>query len=105
MRVLLLILLTLAALPASATYTKMANNGAELPDSAYLGSGATDWACSRDNATGYIWEVKTTSGLRNQSKQWFDNNADRHPGRRQRFRQLGRRVQRQYGADLHRYDG
>ena len=67
MRVLLLILLTLLSLPASAGYTKMANNGAELPDSAYLGSNAGDWACSRDNATGLIWEVKTADGVRNQA--------------------------------------
>jgi hypothetical protein len=67
MRLLLLALLTLVALPASATYTKIANNGAELPDSAYFGSNTGDWACTRDNATGLIWEVKTTSGLRNQS--------------------------------------
>jgi hypothetical protein len=67
MRSLLLVILALVALPASATYTKIANNGAELPDSTSLGSATTDWACTRDNATGLIWEVKTSSGLRNQS--------------------------------------
>jgi hypothetical protein len=66
MRALLLILFILLSLPASATYTKIANNGALLAASATLGSGPTDWACSRDNATGLIWEVKTTSGLRGQ---------------------------------------
>jgi len=36
-----------------------------LPDSAKLGSGANDWACTKDNRTGLIWEVKTTDfGLR-----------------------------------------
>jgi hypothetical protein len=40
-------------------FTKIANNGSELPISAELGSGPTDWACTRDNVTGLIWEVKT----------------------------------------------
>jgi hypothetical protein len=70
MRAWLLILLTLISLPAfSASYTKIANNGSELPGSALLGSGATDWACTRDNATGLVWEVKTTDGgLRERNK-------------------------------------
>lgn len=45
-------------------FTKISNSGADLPASAALGSGANDWACTRDNVTGLIWEVKTTSGLR-----------------------------------------
>jgi hypothetical protein len=61
MRTLLLILLTLLALPAfSKSYTMIANNGAALPNSAVLGNGTGDWACTRDNETGLIWEVKTT---------------------------------------------
>ena len=40
-------------------FTKIANSGSELADSAVLGSGPTDWACTRDNVTGLIWEVKT----------------------------------------------
>ncbi len=79
MRTLLLILLTLLALPAfPASYTKIANNGALLPDSAPLGSGQSDWACTRDNATGLIWEVKTAaSGWRDQSKTYthYDDTA------------------------------
>ena len=39
-------------------FTKIANSGAELPASALLGSGPNDWACTRDNVTGLIWEVK-----------------------------------------------
>jgi hypothetical protein len=39
-------------------FTKIANNGSELPASATLGSGPNDWACTRDNVTGLIWEVK-----------------------------------------------
>ena len=77
MRILLLILLTLLALPAfPAPFTKIANNGADLPDSAVLGSGADDWACTRDNATWSIWEVKTADGgLRDMDKTYsnYDN--------------------------------
>ncbi len=41
--------------------------------SAALGSGPTDWACTRDNVTGLIWEVKTISGLRsiNHTYTWY----------------------------------
>ena len=39
-------------------YTKIANDGSELPDSAKLGSKPKDWACTKDNKTDLIWEVK-----------------------------------------------
>ena len=65
MRVLIL-LLTLFSFSALADYSKIANNGNVLAADAVLGSGNTDWACTRDNATGLVWEVKTTSGLRSQ---------------------------------------
>ncbi len=59
----------------SAAYTKVSNSGAVLPDSAVLGSGANDWACTKDNKTGLTWEVKTTDGgLRDMNKtytNWF----------------------------------
>ncbi len=39
------------------------------PANPALGSGANDWACTRDNVTGLIWEVKTNDdGLRD--KDW-----------------------------------
>lgn len=55
-------------------YTKIANNGSVLPASATLGPNPGDWGCTRDNITGLIWEIKTTSGLRSQSHTyaWFD---------------------------------
>lgn len=55
-------------------FTKISNSGAELPASAALGSGANDWACTKDNVTGLVWEVKTTSGLRSQNHRysWFN---------------------------------
>ncbi len=43
-------------------YSKIANNGSTLADSAKLGANSTDWACTKDNKTGLIWEVKTTDG-------------------------------------------
>lgn len=39
-------------------YTKISNAGTPLPASATLGGGANDWACTRDNVTGLIWEIK-----------------------------------------------
>jgi hypothetical protein len=56
-------------------FTKIANNGSTLLATATLGSGATDWACTYDNNTGLMWEVKTTSGLRNQAHRytWYDS--------------------------------
>lgn len=43
-------------------FTKISNSGQPLPASAALGSGPNDWACTRDNVTGLIWEVKTDDG-------------------------------------------
>lgn len=42
-------------------YTKIANNGRALAAGAALGAGADDWACTRDNVTGLMWEVKTAA--------------------------------------------
>jgi hypothetical protein len=43
-------------------YTKIANNGSVLPDDAKLGTAPNDWACTQDNKTGLIWEIKTMDG-------------------------------------------
>jgi hypothetical protein len=43
-------------------YSKISNIGLVLPDSAKLGSNEMDWACTRDNKTGLMWEVKTDDG-------------------------------------------
>lgn len=63
-------------------FSKIANNGSVLPESAVLGAGASDWACTRDNVTGLIWEVKTTSGLRSQSHSytWYNSDATTNGG-------------------------
>lgn len=63
-------------------YTKIANNGSTLPTSAALGTGVADWACTKDNVTGLIWEVKTTSGLRNMNHTytWYSTNSTTNGG-------------------------
>lgn len=64
-------------------YTKIANNGSTLPDSAKLGSNRTDWACTQDNKTGLTWEIKTTDGgLRdmNNSYSWYEPDASKNGG-------------------------
>jgi hypothetical protein len=56
-------------------FTKIANDGSVLPASAVLGTGAKNWACTRDNVTGLIWEVKTADGgLRdlNNTYSWYN---------------------------------
>ena len=63
-------------------FTKIANDGTELPATAALGTNAKDWACTRDNVTGLMWEVKTTSGLRSQSHSytWYNSDATKNGG-------------------------
>ncbi len=65
-------------------FTKIANNGTTLAASATLGTNPTDWACTYDNTTGLMWEVKTTSGLRSESYSytWYDSvhNYGGNPG-------------------------
>ncbi len=58
-------------------YIKIANDGSELSDSAKLGSNPKDWACTKENKTGLIWEVKTIDGgLRDASKTYTNFTAD-----------------------------
>jgi uncharacterized protein (TIGR02145 family) len=58
-------------------YSKIANNGSELPDSAILGTAPTEWACTKDNKTGLIWEVKTNDGgLRDSTKTYTNYTPD-----------------------------
>jgi hypothetical protein len=41
-------------------FTKIAHDGSELPMSAtFGGNNPSDWACTRDNVTQLIWEIKT----------------------------------------------
>lgn len=63
-------------------FTKIANDGSVLPASAGLGSNPTDWACTRDNVTGLIWEVKTNSGLRDKDHYytWYSTDTTSNGG-------------------------
>lgn len=64
-------------------YSKISNSGALLADSAVLGTGATNWACTRDNKTGLIWEVKTNNGgLRDKDNRysWYNPNSATNGG-------------------------
>jgi hypothetical protein len=45
-------------------FVKIANSGSALPANASKGEGFSDWACTADTLTGYLYEVKMTSGLR-----------------------------------------
>lgn len=59
-------------------YTKIANNGSNLSDDAKLGTSANDWACTKDNKTGLIWEIKTKDGgLRDMSNAYTWYNPDK----------------------------
>ena len=57
------------------SYSKISNTGAVLEDSATQGLGETEWACTKDNQTGLIWEIKNTDkGLHNNiaTYSWYD---------------------------------
>lgn len=63
-------------------FSKISNAGAALPATATLGSASGDWACTRDNVTGLLWEVKTGGGLRNSANRyaWYSSNAQSNGG-------------------------
>jgi hypothetical protein len=66
-------------------FTKIANDGTELPAGAALGPNPGDWACTRDNVTGRVWEVKLDDALQmrhqNHTYTWYDPaSPDGNPG-------------------------
>lgn len=67
-------------------FTKVANDQTDLPPQATLGKGANNWACTRDNVTGLVWEVKSTdpNDLRyyGNSFTWYETNAAENGGNR-----------------------
>jgi hypothetical protein len=68
---------------AGFSFTKISNSGAELPSTATLGNGANEWACTRDNVTGLIWEVKTNDGGlhdQNDSYTWYNTDPATNGG-------------------------
>ncbi len=73
--------------PSPSAYTKICNSGAlegeeNCPINPVLGSKATDWACTQDNNTGLMWEVKTTDGgLRDMAKTYTNFTPDYDPNK------------------------
>lgn len=68
---------------AGRDYSKIANDGSELPNTALQGSGPGDWGCTRDNITGLVWELKTSDGgLRhgNHTYRWYDPDPGNNGG-------------------------
>lgn len=64
-------------------YSKIANDGSELPANAPRGSAPGDWGCTRDNVTGLTWENRTSDGgLRDitWTYAWFDADGSRNGG-------------------------
>jgi hypothetical protein len=63
-------------------YTKIANNGTTLTAGVALDVNPTDWACTQDNITGLMWEVKTTTGLRSSAHTytWYNSTASTNAG-------------------------
>ncbi|WP_200154164.1 InlB B-repeat-containing protein, partial [Chromatium okenii] len=60
-------------------YTKIANDGSNLAASATLGIASSDWACTRDNVTGLMWEVKTDDGgLRDKDNTYIFSNTNNY---------------------------
>jgi hypothetical protein len=59
-------------------FTKVCMSGqgageGSCPPNPGLGNGPNNWACTRDNITGLLWEVKTADGLRgkNNTYSWY----------------------------------
>lgn len=66
---------------ATTGYTKIANDGSTLPDNATLGTKPKEWACTKDNKTGLIWEVKTADGgLRDANKTYSNRSEEKNAG-------------------------
>ena len=66
-------------------FTKISNIGHELPASAQLGINRFDWACTMDNVTGIMWEVKVNdvNHLRHKDHTYFwyfTKSPDGNPG-------------------------
>lgn len=57
-------------------FTRISNSGEPLPDGADLGPGADDWACTRDNVTGLLWEIKVDDAAHRRHAEhgytWYD---------------------------------
>lgn len=67
-------------------FTKISNAGNPVADSTALGTAAGDWACTRDNVTGLIWDVPPPSTAGNVLRKaswtytWYDANSATNGG-------------------------
>jgi hypothetical protein len=63
--------------PRRQEYSKVSNSGEALNDTATLGTGPSDWGCTRDDNTRLMWEIKTSDGgLRDKDNQYSWYNPD-----------------------------
>jgi len=72
-----------ASAETTTSFTKIANNGEAVTKSTPLGTAAHEWACTRDEASGLMWEVKATDGgLRDRRSTYtpFDSNPKTNGG-------------------------
>ena len=73
---------------AGFSFTKICNSGeaageGNCPADPALGSAANEWACTRDNVTGLMWEVKTDDGgLRDKDHTytWYNSDSNTNGG-------------------------
>ena len=80
-------LVKVGAGPAGFDFSRVCNSGelagvAACPTLPALGPGANDWACTRDNATGLTWEIKTAeAGPRQRDNTFTQFSAAYNPSR------------------------
>ncbi len=73
---------------AGFSFSRICNSGesageGNCPAVPNLGAGVNDWACTKDNVTGLIWEVKTDDGgLRDKDNtySWYNTDSDNNGG-------------------------
>jgi hypothetical protein len=60
-------------------FSKISSSGQLLPEDATVGTGPDDWACTRDNHTGLIWELKLNDSSHHRHRlhgyTWFNSTS------------------------------
>ena len=49
---------------STSSYSKISADGKNLAVTATVGGKPSDWACTRDEATSLVWEIKSATGIR-----------------------------------------
>jgi hypothetical protein len=65
------------------SFSKISNSGEVVATTSVLGDKPNDWACTRDNNSGLIWEIRPDDGgVRDRDNQysWYDNNPATNGG-------------------------